>query len=129
MYMFKRHVLIARALLKKDVRRLIVDLPLDVAVVEGVAAKQDVLLGKVMIDPALRDVALVYGANRWQTFLFVELPLALPTILSGIKIGFTLSMTGATVQEARRRIRGQTRRSRAPYISRPSRPTPATASS
>ena len=51
------------------------------------------------IDPALREVALVYGANRWQTFRYVELPLALPTILSGTKIGFTLSMTGATVAE------------------------------
>ena len=51
------------------------------------------------IDPALREVAQVYGANRWQTFGYVELPLALPTILSGTKIGFTLAMTGATVAE------------------------------
>jgi NitT/TauT family transport system permease protein len=51
------------------------------------------------IDPALREVAQVYGANRWQTFLFVELPLALPTILGGTKIGFTLAVTGATVAE------------------------------
>lgn len=51
------------------------------------------------IDPALREVAQVYGANRWQTFLYVELPLALPTILGGTKIGFTLAITGATVAE------------------------------
>lgn len=51
------------------------------------------------IDPSLREVAQVYGANRWQTFLFVELPLALPTILGGTKIGFTLAVTGATVAE------------------------------
>jgi len=51
------------------------------------------------IDPALREVAQVYGANRWQTFYLVEVPLALPTILSGTKIGFTLAVTGATVAE------------------------------
>lgn len=51
------------------------------------------------IDPSLREVAQVYGANRWQTLAYVELPLALPTILSGIKIGFTLAVTGATVAE------------------------------
>lgn len=51
------------------------------------------------IDPALRDVALVYGATPLQTFRLVELPLALPTLLSGIKIGFTLAITGATVAE------------------------------
>ena len=51
------------------------------------------------IDPALREVAQVYGANRWQTFSHVEVPLALPTILGGTKIGFTLAVTGATVAE------------------------------
>jgi NitT/TauT family transport system permease protein len=51
------------------------------------------------IDPALREVALVYGANRWQIFRYVEVPLALPTILGGTKIGFTLAVTGATVAE------------------------------
>lgn len=51
------------------------------------------------IDPALRDVALVYGASRWQRFAMVEAPLALPTLLGGVKIGFTLSVTGATVAE------------------------------
>lgn len=51
------------------------------------------------IDPSLREVAQVYGANRWQTFRYVEVPLALPTILSGTKIGFTLAVTGATVAE------------------------------
>jgi len=51
------------------------------------------------IDPALREVAQVYGATRWQTFYLVEVPLALPTILGGTKIGFTLAVTGATVAE------------------------------
>ena len=51
------------------------------------------------IDPTLREVAQVYGANRWQAFRYVELPLALPTILGGTRIGFTLAVTGATVAE------------------------------
>ena len=51
------------------------------------------------IDPSLREVALVYGANRWQMFRYVEVPLALPTILGGTRIGFTLAVTGATVAE------------------------------
>ena len=55
--------------------------------------------GLRQIDPALRDVALVFGATRRQLFTLVELPLALPTLLSGVKIGFTLAITGATVAE------------------------------
>jgi NitT/TauT family transport system permease protein len=51
------------------------------------------------IDPSLREVALVYGANRWQILRHVEVPLAMPTILSGVKISFTLAVTGATVAE------------------------------
>lgn len=51
------------------------------------------------IDPSLREVALVYGASRWQMFRYVEVPLALPTILGGTRIGFTLAVTGATVAE------------------------------
>lgn len=51
------------------------------------------------IEPSLREVALVYGANRWQILRYVEVPLAMPTILSGIKISFTLAVTGATVAE------------------------------
>lgn len=55
--------------------------------------------GLRQIEPSLREVAQVYGANRWQTLIHVEVPLALPTILSGIKISFTLAVTGATVAE------------------------------
>ena len=51
------------------------------------------------IDPSLREVATVYGASRWQALRLVEAPLALPTLLSGVKIGFTLAVTGATVGE------------------------------
>ncbi len=51
------------------------------------------------IDPTLREAAAVFGATRWQAFRLVELPLALPTLLTGIKIGLTISITGAVVGE------------------------------
>ncbi len=45
------------------------------------------------------DVARVFGASRLQTLLQVELPLAAPTLLSGLKLGLTLSVVGAVVGE------------------------------
>ena len=51
------------------------------------------------IDPSLREMALISGASRLQLLALVELPLSLPTLLSGVKIGFTLAITGATVAE------------------------------
>ncbi len=47
----------------------------------------------------LREAAEIFGATRWQAFKLVELPLALPTLLTGVKIGFTVSFTGAVVGE------------------------------
>ncbi len=51
------------------------------------------------IEKSLREAAAVFGASRWQTFWLVEFPLALPTFLTGVKIGFTVSITGAVVGE------------------------------
>ncbi len=51
------------------------------------------------IDPSLREMALISGASRVQLLALVELPLSLPTLLSGVKVGFTLAITGATVAE------------------------------
>ena len=45
------------------------------------------------------DVARVFGASRLQTLLLVELPLAAPTLLGGLKLGLTLSIMGAVVGE------------------------------
>jgi NitT/TauT family transport system permease protein len=59
----------------------------------------NIVSGLRRIEPSLREVAQVYGANRLQILRHVEIPLALPTILSGIKISFTLAVTGATVAE------------------------------
>ncbi|MDB5078882.1 MAG: hypothetical protein JWP00_806 [Chloroflexi bacterium] len=51
------------------------------------------------IEKSLLEAAAIFGASRWQTFRLVELPLALPTLLTGIKIGLTISITGAVVGE------------------------------
>jgi NitT/TauT family transport system permease protein len=45
------------------------------------------------------DVARVFGASRGQTLLHVQLPLAAPVLLAGLKLGITLSITGAVVAE------------------------------
>jgi NitT/TauT family transport system permease protein len=46
-----------------------------------------------------KDVARVFGASRLQMLRYVELPLATPVLLSGVKLGLTLSITGAVVAE------------------------------
>jgi NitT/TauT family transport system permease protein len=51
------------------------------------------------IEKSLREAASMCGASRWQAFWLLELPLALPTMLTGVKIGFTVAITGAVVGE------------------------------
>ena len=51
------------------------------------------------IDKLLLEAAAVFGASGWQIFWLVELPLALPTALTGVKIGLSISLTGAVVGE------------------------------
>jgi NitT/TauT family transport system permease protein len=45
------------------------------------------------------EVARVFGVPRWETIARVEVPLAAPVLLAGIKLGVTLSLTGAIVGE------------------------------
>lgn len=45
------------------------------------------------------EVAAVFGAPWWEKVARVELPLAAPVLLSGAKLGLTLSLTGAVVGE------------------------------
>lgn len=51
------------------------------------------------IDRRLVEVALIFGADRWQMLGMVEVPLALPVLLGGIKVGLPLAVTGAVVGE------------------------------
>lgn len=57
------------------------------------------ILGIHSVDPQLRDVMRCLQANRWQVFVKLELPAALPNLLSGLKISATLAVVGAAVGE------------------------------
>ena len=56
-------------------------------------------LGVQTIDHAYTDAARVEGASGWSMLVHIEFPLALPAILAALRIGLTLSITGALVGE------------------------------
>jgi putative spermidine/putrescine transport system permease protein len=45
------------------------------------------------LTPDLKEAAMDLGANRWQTFRRVTLPLTLPGVVSGSQIVFTLTIS------------------------------------
>ncbi len=57
------------------------------------------IVGLRGIDRSLLEVARISGANFWQTVWYVELPLGLRALLGGVKLGLTLSVTGAVIGE------------------------------
>lgn len=57
------------------------------------------VLGLRLLDQDVLDAARVEGANRWALLRAIEVPLALPSILAGIRTSLTLSITGAVVGE------------------------------
>jgi NitT/TauT family transport system permease protein len=56
-------------------------------------------LGLRTLDRDVLDAARVEGAGRWALLRHIELPLALPSILAGVRISLTLSVAGAVVGE------------------------------
>jgi NitT/TauT family transport system permease protein len=56
-------------------------------------------LGIRTLDQEILDAARVDGAAGWAMLWHFELPLALPSILAGMRNGLTLSITGAVVGE------------------------------
>jgi NitT/TauT family transport system permease protein len=74
---------------KVIISALIVFFPILISAIAGLRAAE----------PELRDLMRSFEASRWQTFVKLELPAALPTTLSGIKVGATLSVIGAVVGE------------------------------
>ncbi len=68
---------------------LIVFFPILVSVVAGIRS----------VEPNLRDLMRSLQANGWQTFTKLEVPSALPMVLSGLKVGATLAVIGAIVGE------------------------------
>ena len=57
------------------------------------------VLGVKSIDHGHRDVMTSLNASRWQVFRRLELPSALPYILTGMEVGIVLALIGAIVGE------------------------------
>lgn len=57
------------------------------------------MVGLRHVDARVVDAARIDGAGSRALLTEVELPLALPSILGGLRNGFTLSVTGAVVGE------------------------------
>lgn len=57
------------------------------------------VLGIRSTDLQLRDLMQLSGARGWQILFYLELPSALPNILTGAKIGGGLALIGAVVAE------------------------------
>lgn len=57
------------------------------------------VLGIRGIDPDVVEAAQLDGASGWSMVWAIEAPLARPVLLTGIRNGFTLSITGAVVGE------------------------------
>ncbi len=57
------------------------------------------ILGLNSADHNLRNLFRLYGATRWQTLLYLQLPSALPYFLGGLRIAGGLSLIGAIVAE------------------------------
>ncbi|WP_124054843.1 ABC transporter permease [Arcanobacterium ihumii] len=51
------------------------------------------------LDRDIVDAAKLDGSHGWSLITKIELPLAAPNILAGLRTGFTLAMTGAVVGE------------------------------
>ncbi len=59
----------------------------------------NVTTGLRSIDPRLRDLFRLLQANRRQVLLQLEIPATLPAFFTGLKVGGTLTATGAVVGE------------------------------
>lgn len=57
------------------------------------------VLGVKSIDEGHRDVMTSLNATRWQIFKRLELPSALPYIITGLEVGIVLAIIGAIVGE------------------------------
>lgn len=57
------------------------------------------IVGIRSVDAGLKTLMQSLRANRWQTFIMLEIPAAMPVLLGGLKIGVTLSVIGAVVGE------------------------------
>jgi NitT/TauT family transport system permease protein len=57
------------------------------------------LAGVRSVDPALRDLFRLYGASRWARLVKLELPAALPSVFTGLRVAAGLAVIGTIVGE------------------------------
>lgn len=57
------------------------------------------LSGLRSVDPRLKDLFRLYGASRFDTLLKLDLPFALPSIATGLRVASGLAVIGAIVGE------------------------------
>jgi NitT/TauT family transport system permease protein len=57
------------------------------------------IVGIRAVEPDLRALMRSLQATRWQTFLMLEVPAAMPILLAGLKVSVTLAVIGAVVGE------------------------------
>ena len=57
-------------------------------------------VGILGVDAGVRESALAMGMTRWQILFRVEFPLALPTILAGVRIATVATIGTATIAAA-----------------------------
>jgi NitT/TauT family transport system permease protein len=57
------------------------------------------LAGVRSVEPALRDLFRLYGATRAATLVKLELPWALPSLITGLRVAAGLAVIGAIVGE------------------------------
>jgi NitT/TauT family transport system permease protein len=57
------------------------------------------LAGLRSVEPPLRDLFRLYGAGRFATLLKLEIPSAVPNIVTGLRVASGLSVIGAIVGE------------------------------
>jgi len=58
---------------------------------------RNTISGLTTVDPALKKVAIGMGMNRWQQLRYVEFPLALPVLLTGIRTAAVITVGTATL--------------------------------
>ena len=57
------------------------------------------VVGLQSLDPAMVSLVRSMGATRWQTFIKIRLPAALPNLFGGLKLAIALAVIGAVIGE------------------------------
>lgn len=58
---------------------------------------RNTVIGLTTVDPVLKKVAVAIGLTKWNSLLLVEIPLAMPMILAGIRTAAVINVGTATL--------------------------------